>query len=88
MQLIPHADVLFLNRHHAQGQSPAYASAPCAFLLGLTRLAPPHALLVAYWGAEGAAALSVPTQEYFQSGWTGPQRLPQPHLSYLSISPS
>ena len=72
-QLIPHADVLFLNRHYAQAQSPAYASAPRAFLLALTRLAPPHALLVAYWGADGAAALSVPTREYFQSsGWSAP----------------
>lgn len=71
--LIPHADVLFLNRHYAQAQSPAYASAPRAFLLALTRLAPPHALLIAYWGAEGAAALSVPTREYFQSsGWSAP----------------
>jgi hypothetical protein len=69
-QLIPHADVVFLNRHYAQAQSPAYASAPRAFLLALTRLAPPHALLVAYWGADGAAALSVPTREYLQSsGW-------------------
>lgn len=42
-------------------------------MLALTRLAPPHALLVAYWGADGAAALSVPTREYFQSsGWTAP----------------
>ena len=72
-QLIPHADVVFLNRHYAQAQSPAYASAPRAFLLALTRLAPPHALLVAYWGADGAAALSVPTREYFQSsGWSAP----------------
>ncbi|KAH9955682.1 hypothetical protein BC827DRAFT_1083854, partial [Russula dissimulans] len=71
--LIPHADVVFLNRHYAQAQSPAYASAPRAFLLALTRIAPPHALLVAYWGPDGAAALSVPTREYFQSsGWTGP----------------
>jgi hypothetical protein len=73
VQLIPHADVVFLNRHYAQTQSPAYASAPRAFLLALTRLAPPHALLVAYWGADGAAVLSVPTREYFQSsGWTAP----------------
>jgi len=89
-QLIPHADVLFLNRHYAQAQSPAYASAPRAFLLALTRLAPPHALLVAYWGAEGAAALSVPTREYFQSsGWTGPPTPPAAtSSSSSSISPS
>ncbi|KAI0067413.1 hypothetical protein BV25DRAFT_1795548 [Artomyces pyxidatus] len=68
--LIPHADVLFLNKHYAQSHSPAYASTPRAFLLSLTHLAPPHALLIAYWGADGAAALSVPTREYFQSsGW-------------------
>lgn len=33
-------------------------------------IAPPHALLVAHWGSEGAAVLSLPTKEYFQSsGW-------------------
>ena len=86
VQLIPHADVLFLNRHYAQAQSPAYASAPRAFLLALTRLAPPHALLVAYWGADGAAALSVPTREYFQSsGWSAP---PTPVASGPSASSS
>ncbi|KAI9507412.1 hypothetical protein F5148DRAFT_1205370 [Russula earlei] len=88
--LIPHADVVFLNRHYAQAQSSAYANAPRAFLLALTRLAPPHALLVAYWGVDGAAVLSVPTREYFQSsGWTGP---PTPvgaaTLSPSSVSPS
>ncbi|KAI0317814.1 hypothetical protein OF83DRAFT_1057967 [Amylostereum chailletii] len=68
--LIPHADVLFLNKHYAEAHSPAYASTPRAFLLSLTHLAPPHALLVAYWGSHGAAVLSVPTREYFQSsGW-------------------
>ena len=40
--------------------SPVYASAPRAFLLAVTCLAPTHALLVSYWGA---AALSVPTRE-------------------------
>jgi hypothetical protein len=76
--------VLFLNRHYAQAQSPAYASAPRAFLLALTRVAPPHALLVAYWGADGAAALSVPTREYFQSsGWSAP---PTPVTSTTSPS--
>jgi hypothetical protein len=87
-QLIPHADVVFLNRHYAQAQSPAYASAPRAFLLALTRLAPPHALLVAYWGADGAAALSVPTREYFQSsGWTAPPT-PVADTSPSSITPT
>ena len=80
--------MLFLNRHYAQAQSPAYASAPRAFLLALTRLAPPHALLVAYWGAEGAAALSVPTREYFQSsGWSAPPT-PAASTSSPSSSPS
>lgn len=69
-QLIPHADVLFLNKHYAQVHSPHYASSPRAFLLSLTSIAPPHALLVAHWGSEGAAVLSLPTKEYFQSsGW-------------------
>jgi hypothetical protein len=87
-QLIPHADVVFLNRHYAQAQSPAYASAPRAFLLALTRLAPPHALLVAYWGADGAAALSVPTREYFQSsGWSAPPT-PVADTSTSSITPA
>jgi len=68
--LIPHADVVFLNRHYAQAHSPHYATTPRAFLLSLTQIAPPHALLVAHWGSEGAAVLSLPTREYFQSsGW-------------------
>jgi hypothetical protein len=86
LQLIPHADVIFLNRTYAQAQSPAYANAPRAFLLTLTRLAPPHALLVAYWGTDSAAVLSVPTREYFQSsGWTAP---PTPVVSSSSFSSS
>ncbi|KAF8896333.1 hypothetical protein BD779DRAFT_1495265 [Infundibulicybe gibba] len=68
--LIPHADVLFLNKHYAEANSPNYATTPRAFLLSLTSIAPPHALLVAHWGSEGAAVLSLPTKEYFQSsGW-------------------
>ncbi|KAJ6619778.1 hypothetical protein B0H10DRAFT_1946594 [Mycena sp. CBHHK59/15] len=68
--LIPHADVLFLNKHYAQANSPNFATSPRAFLLSLTSIAPPHALLVAHWGSEGAAVLSLPTKEYFQSsGW-------------------
>ncbi|KAJ7035087.1 hypothetical protein C8F04DRAFT_1038046 [Mycena alexandri] len=68
--LIPHADVLFLNKHYAQATSPNFATSPRAFLLSLTSIAPPHALLVAHWGSEGAAVLSLPTKEYFQSsGW-------------------
>ncbi|EMD35967.1 hypothetical protein CERSUDRAFT_115915 [Gelatoporia subvermispora B] len=68
--LIPHADVLFFNAHYARAHSPQYASSPRAFLLSLVSIAPPHALLVAHWGTYGAAVLSVPTREYFQSsGW-------------------
>jgi hypothetical protein len=61
---------VFLNKHYAQAHSPHYATTPRAFLLSLTQIAPPHALLVAHWGSEGAAVLSLPTREYFQSsGW-------------------
>ncbi|KAJ2914067.1 hypothetical protein MD484_g6336, partial [Candolleomyces efflorescens] len=68
--LIPHADVIFLNKHYAQVHSPHYASTPRAFLLSLSSIVPPHALLVAHWGSEGSAVLSLPTKEYFQSsGW-------------------
>jgi len=73
--LIPHADVVFLNKHYAMAHSRDYATSPRAFLLSLTHIAPPHALLVAHWGTEGAAVLSVPTKEYFQSsGWVEPPR--------------
>lgn len=68
--LIPHADVIFLNKHYAQAHSPRYSSTPRAFLLSLTPIVPQHALLVAHWGSEGAALLSLPTREYLQSsGW-------------------
>lgn len=77
LQLIPHADVLFLNKHYAQANSPHYATTPRAFLLSLTSIAPPHALLVAHWGSEGAAVLSLPTKEYFQSsGWVEERPVP------------
>ncbi|TCD71083.1 hypothetical protein EIP91_000175 [Steccherinum ochraceum] len=73
--LIPHADVIFLNKHYAMAHSRDYATSPRAFLLSLTHIAPPHALLVAHWGTDGAAVLSVPTREYFQSsGWVEPPR--------------
>jgi hypothetical protein len=43
----------------------------------MTAKAPAHALLVAYWGDEGGAVLSLPTREYFQSsGWVE-ERPPQ-----------
>ncbi|KIP04175.1 hypothetical protein PHLGIDRAFT_31472, partial [Phlebiopsis gigantea 11061_1 CR5-6] len=87
--LLPHADVIFLNRHYARAHSPHYAASPRAFLLSLTTVAPPHALLVAYWGTEGAAVLSVPTREYFQSsGWVDtalPTPAPTPMPSTTNI---
>lgn len=71
-KLIPHADVIFLNKYYAKTHSPHYAATPRAFLLSLTQIAPPHALIVAHWGSEGSAVLSLPTREYFQSsGWVG-----------------
>ncbi|KAI0942387.1 hypothetical protein AcW1_003031 [Taiwanofungus camphoratus] len=77
--LIPHADVLFLNKHYALAHSPQYAASPRASLLAFTALAPPHALLVAHWGTDGAAVLSVPTREYFQSsGWVPSADAPPP----------
>ncbi|KAF9003966.1 hypothetical protein BDQ17DRAFT_467964 [Cyathus striatus] len=78
--LIPHADVIFLNKHYAQASAPHYATTPRAFLLSLVPLVPPHALLVAYWGTEGAAVLSLPTKEYFQSsGWVEEKPPPIPN---------
>ncbi|KAI5835946.1 hypothetical protein K523DRAFT_226838 [Schizophyllum commune Tattone D] len=74
--LIPHADVIFLSKNYARAAGAQYAATPRAFLLSLTSVAPPHALLVAHWGTEGAAALSMPTREYFQSsGWVEDARL-------------
>ena len=62
--------MLFFNKHYAQANSPHVETTPRAFLLSLSSIAPPHALLVAHWGSEGGAALSLPTKEYFQSsGW-------------------
>lgn len=81
-QLIPHADILFLNKSYAQANSPHYATTPRAFLLSLASTAPPHALLVAHWGSEGAALLSLPTKEYFQSsGWVEEQPVTRPSPS-------
>ena len=59
--------MLFFNKHYAQANSPHYETTPRAFLLSLSSIAPPHALLVAHWGSEGGAVLSLPTKEYFQS---------------------
>ncbi|KAI0338096.1 hypothetical protein BDW22DRAFT_1338576 [Trametopsis cervina] len=85
--LIPHVDVIFLNKHYARAHSPHYAASPRAFLLSFTSIAPPHALLVAYWGTEGAAVLSIPTKEYFQSsGWVDTSVTPQAPTSAPSGS--
>ena len=48
-------------------------STPREFLISMCTHAPHHALLIADWGAQGAALLSVPTREYLQSsGWVEP----------------
>ncbi|KAH7920980.1 hypothetical protein BV22DRAFT_762892 [Leucogyrophana mollusca] len=66
--LIPHADVIFVSQPPTQPPT-----SPRALLLSLARLAPPHALLIAHCGREGAALLSVPTRDYLQSsGWAPP----------------
>lgn len=52
-------------------------------MLSLVSIAPPHALLVAYWGKDGGAVLSLPTREYFQSsGWVEdrPDNLPSTNM--------
>lgn len=84
VQLIPHADVLFVSKQYAQSISPEYAASPRAFLLSLTSNTAPHALIVAHWGSEGAAVLSVPTREYFQSsGWVEDKLPPKPKDTVL-----
>ena len=55
--------MVFFNKLMLRRNVPTH---PRAFLLALTRLAPSHALLIAYWGADGTTALSVSTREYFQ----------------------
>lgn len=60
-------DVVFLNKYYAQTHSPDYAGSPRTFLLSLASMVSPHALLVGHWGKDGAAVLSMPTREYFQS---------------------
>ena len=73
---MPHADVVFVNVHYAKAHSPAHAATPRSYLLSLAASSSvaPHALLIAYWGnKQGAAVLSLPTKEYFQSsGWVRP----------------
>ena len=75
-QLMPHADVIFVNAHYAKAHSPTHAATPRSYLLSLAASSSvaPHALLIAYWGnKQGAAVLSLPTREYFQSsGWVRP----------------
>ena len=96
---MPYADVVFLNIHYAKSHSPSHTSTPRSFLLSLAASSSvaSHALLVAYWGnKQGAAVLSLPTKEYFQSsGWVPPPPLTQrgKHMSYMSdatevVSPS
>lgn len=82
--LIPHADVIFLCTTTFPPLSSSPTSPPTstpalrAILLSLARHARPHALLVLNAGREGAALLSVPTREYFQSSsWSPPPRSSQ-----------
>lgn len=68
--LIRNADAVFFSKAYATGRG---YSAPRPFLLSMVTQAAPHALLVVNWGSAGAALLSVPTSEYFQSsGWSEP----------------
>lgn len=73
---MPHADVIFVNAHYAKAHSPAHAATPRSYLLSLAASSSvaAHALLIAFWGnKQGAAVLSLPTKEYFQSsGWVRP----------------
>lgn len=71
--------MLFVNKYYAQANFPGYGTTPRTFLLSLSSSAPPHALLVAHWGSEGSALLSLPTKEYFQSsGWAEEKRAKPP----------
>ncbi|KZW02064.1 hypothetical protein EXIGLDRAFT_736782 [Exidia glandulosa HHB12029] len=74
--LIRSADVVFFSKAYAMSRE---FKAPRPFLLSMVAQAAPHALLVVNWGSAGAALLSVPTREYFQSsGWTEPELERQP----------
>ena len=78
--------MLFFNKEYAQANSPHYETTPRTFLLSMAAMCPPHALLVAHWGTEGGAVLSVPTKEYFQSsGWVE-ERLPPPPPPPASVA--
>ncbi|KAH7884752.1 hypothetical protein F5I97DRAFT_1497797 [Phlebopus sp. FC_14] len=98
--LIPHADVIFLSSstfpsiQHANQPSrsmsptsqPNSTPTPRAVLLSLARHASPHALLVLNAGQDGAALLSLPTREYFQSSGWMPPPAPQPSHPHTSRS--
>lgn len=79
-----HDTKFYPRKQYALAQNAAYTT-PRPFLLALaaTGRVPSHALLVAYWGSAGAALLSVPTREYFQSsGWVDDD--PPPDMRPLS----
>jgi hypothetical protein len=82
-----YADIIFLNIHYAIAHFPTHASTPRSFLLSLAAspAVSSHALLVAYWGnKQGAAVLSLPTKEYFQSSSWVPPPVNQPkHMSII-----
>lgn len=56
-------------------------TSPRAFLLAIRPSVPSHSLLVCSWGKEGAAILSVPTREYFQSSPFVPDPAEEPDTS-------
>ncbi|GJJ14111.1 hypothetical protein Clacol_008368 [Clathrus columnatus] len=84
--LIQHANVIFFSKPYAQSTSPN--ASPRAFLISMCAHASPNALLVADWGSQGAALLSVPTREYFQSsGWVEPNIVKQSWNGGTSTEP-
>ncbi|KAF8321361.1 hypothetical protein DL93DRAFT_2163634 [Clavulina sp. PMI_390] len=75
------ADVIFFSKPYAVARS---FNSPRAFLLSLRSIAPPHALLIASWGKEGAGLLSMPTREYFQSSPFVPDPAEEPDISGIA----
>lgn len=76
-----------MNKQYAENLSQHFSTTPRAFLLSLVAQAAPHALLVAYWGRDGAAVLSIPTREYFQSSsWVEEKSPPTSDARPLSIA--
>ena len=78
------------RKHYALSQNAAYTT-PRPFLLALASSGrvPSHALLIAFWGSEGAALLSMPTREYLQSsGWVDEEPRSTRPLSTISDDPS